>query len=39
MRRLRLDARIDLHLALGGGFQNRGQILSASGPKTDSGSK
>ena len=30
VRRLRLDARIGLHLALGGGFQSREAILSAS---------
>ncbi len=30
VRRLRLDARIDLHLALGGGFSDRTEILSAA---------
>ncbi len=37
VRRLRLDARIDLHLALGGGFLNRTEILSAVPHSPDQG--
>ena len=32
VRRLRLNARIDLHLALGGGFPDRKTLLSSNDP-------